>query len=245
MSHGKNKRLNDLKKNGLYYFILALDHSLTTGPIKGISSIDEMNKLVSDHNNRSVPSVVLNSGILDKLDVIYNKNIIIQMMGLPDTKIDFNKVRVTSLERAIFLGATAISVQLNINSKDINIAISTISLIVNEASKYGIPILFMLNHKDYASLDEFYYSIRVCVELGADLIKTRLPSDATIVSQIKPFTEKHPPLLLAGGEHTETFIDEVTISKKLGFQGVCIGRNIFQSSRPTDIINNIDAIYMG
>lgn len=241
MMWGKQKRLDALKKDGDYYLILALDHSLSYGPIEGIASISDINSRVQDAIDFSIPSVVLNAGIIDKLDVIYDNNIIVQMMGLPNiAKGNFNKVKIATIERAISLGATAISVQLNLKSEDLNQAVSNVSTIVNEANKYGLPVMFMLNHADYDSISEFSYSIRICVELGADIIKTKLPSKKDIKNKIEPFSKQHPPVVLAGGSPTNGFLQELKTSKSLGFRGACIGRNIFQSPEPRNIVELID-----
>lgn len=246
MLWGKERRLCKLKYNDNYYLILALDHSLTSGPIDGLNSIDEINQWTGCKNLFPIPSVVLNSGVIDKLDVIYKKNIIVQMMGLPDRlQGGFNKVKTTSIQRAISLGATAVSVQLNINSTDLNSAVRVISEIVDEASTYGLPVLFMLNHSDYKSAEEFAYAIRICAELGADLIKTRLPSSSEVINEIEPLTSKHPPVVIAGGCLSNKFGEELKKAKELGFKGVCIGRNLFQNKNPKNVLDLIDDVFGG
>jgi len=137
--------------------MLALDHGLTSGPIKGIKNLSNINNLIDDNKQ-------LNHGIIEKLNIFRRKRLIVQLMGLPSIYGGRqNKVRTCSLKRAIYLGATAVSVQINLKSIDLNKALIHIAEIVEQANDYGIPIMFMLNHSDYENADEFIYSIRVCI----------------------------------------------------------------------------------
>ncbi len=244
MLWSKERRLLKLQQGKRYFLIIALDHSLTSGPIKGIHSVREINGWVSDNSLLEIPSVVLNAGIIDKLDIIYKKNIIVQLMGLPDRlNSGVNKVQTATVKCAISLGATAVSVQLNLNSTDLNYAVTGISKIVDEAGIYGLPVLFMLNHPDYETAEEFSYAVRVCVELGADIIKTRIPSSLDERKKINPFTSSHPPVILAGGSISNAFESELVDAKEMGFSGVCVGRNIFQNTEPGERVKLIDSVF--
>lgn len=244
MLWSKERRLLKMQHDKRYLLILALDHSLTSGPIKGIYSIGEINNWVSDTNSLPIPSVVLNAGIVDKLNVVYKKNIIVQLMGLPDRlNAGVNKVHTSTVKRAISLGATAVSVQLNLNSTDLNFAVTGISKIVDEASLYGLPVLFMLNHPDYETAEEFSYAVRISAELGADIIKTRIPSNPEERKKVSPFTSLHPPVILAGGSISNTFERDLLDAKEMGFSGVCVGRNIFQNAKPEECVKLIDSVF--
>lgn len=242
-SWGKEKRLSKLKR-GSYYCILALDHSLTTGPIRGIDTIEDMNKWISFASKEGIPAVVLNPGIIDKLNIFEFPSIILQSMGLPN-KVNGNvsKPQIAKAERAISVDACAISVQINLNVIDLQIAIQTISDIVYQANNNHFPVLFMVNHADWATAADFNYALRICVELGADLIKVNLPSKIDCQKGIRCISPGHPPVLLAGGDLASNFSERVSTAFNLGFSGICIGRNIFQSENPEEILCSIDTIF--
>ena len=213
--------------------------SLPLGPIEGIQSIDKLSDWIEFGGNNNIPAIVLNSGVIDKLSVFSNPKIIIQSMGLPDKcKNKINKIPFSSIEKAIQVGASAVSVQINFQSENLQEGIQNISTIIYNCNKFHIPVLFMVNQIDWESSSEFEYAVRVCIELGADIVKITLPSDFKVCKKINPFPSQHPPVVLAGGTLSENIRDNLSLAKKLGFSGVCIGRNIFQNEKPINIFSN-------
>jgi len=88
--------------------------------------------------------------------------------------------------------------------------------------------------------------IRYSTELGADIIKVNLPKnkitdgDRKLLFQV---IENSPPVVLAGGSEFKNFEKVLSLAKDLGFSGVCIGRNIFLSDDPIEVLNQIDLIF--
>lgn len=239
---GKQRRLEKLKKNN-YFLILAMDHALSSGPITGINSIQNVNKWISFSEEDNIPAVVLNHRYIDNLDVFNKTNIVVQTMGLVKHEKSINKVPLTKVEDVALIDATAISVQINFNVENLENAMQDIANIVSEANKYHYPILFMVGNDDWENAEAFNYAVRVCTELGADLIKIHLPSDKIEREKLQAFGELEPKLLLAGGENMKDFEKRLIAAKKLGFQGVCVGRNIFQSETPIETLNIIDKVF--
>jgi class I fructose-bisphosphate aldolase len=245
MSWGKQCRLNKLKRNN-YYCLLAMDHALTMGPIDGISTIDQIIKNINFAAKFGVPSIVLNGGMVEQVDVFTEPHIVIQTMGLPNiAEPGVSKVPTWSVQTALSIGATAISVQLNLHNSDIQNAIQNIANLVYEANKFQLPVLFMLNHKDWDSSNEFEYAIRICIELGADLVKIALPIKDDIIYNINPISPKGPPVIMAGGDLTSSIIRRIRLARELGFKGICIGRNFFQNKSPDNLILSIDEVFEG
>ena len=240
-SWGKQRRLEKLKKEN-YYLILAMDHALSSGPIEGIDSVSNVDKWVKFSEENNLPAVVLNHRYVYNLKVFYKTNIVVQTMGLAKTKKSINKVPLANVEDMPLLDATAVSVQINLNSENLDEAIQDISNIVSQANRLNYPVLFMVGHDDWESAEAFNYAIRVCNELGADLIKIHLPSDENEIKKLKPFNPNEPALLLAGGKNMENFETRLQTAKALGFQGICLGRNIFQSESPKATLKIIDDI---
>lgn len=239
---GKQRRLQKLKKNG-YFLILAMDHALSSGPIEGIDTIDSVNSWIDFSEKEKIPAVVLNHRYIYNLDIFHETNIVVQTMGLTKSNRNINKVPLTNIDDIQMVDATAISIQINFEIDNLDEAIEDISKIVSKANSYQYPILFMVGNGDWEDANAFNYAVRVCSELGADLIKIHLPSNRDEIKKIKPFGKNEPPLLLAGGENMETFQERLTVAKNLGFQGVCVGRNIFQSKTPLKSLEIIDTVF--
>ena len=140
-SWGKVRRLNRLTRKN-YFCLLAMDHPLSLGPIKGIASVEEVNHWVTFSKDNHIPGVVLNSGIVDKLDVFDKPGIVIQTMGLPNrVQGNLSKVVTGQVEKAISLDAIALSVQINFSAHDLQKAIQIISNIVYQAERFSFPVL--------------------------------------------------------------------------------------------------------
>ena len=239
---GKSRRLEKLKKDN-YFLILAMDHALSNGPISGISTINDVNKWVQFSEENHLPAVVLNHRYIYNLDVFHKANIVVQTMGLTNTSGNINKVPLSNIEDIPLIDATAISIQINFESDNLDEAIQVISQIVSQANQYHYPVLFMVGNSDWKSAEDFNYAIRVCNELGADLIKIHLPSNANELKKLNSFNTNEPALLLAGGENMSNFEERLITAKNLGFQGICLGRNVFQNEQPLETLKIIENIF--
>jgi len=241
-SWGKQRRLEKLKRDN-YFLILAMDHALSSGPISGIDSVENVNKWITFSEENNIPAVVLNHQYVYKLDVFSKTNIVVQTMGLVKQSKNINKVPLSKVSSIPFIDGTAISVQINFNVQNIEKALEEISFIVDEANQYHYPVLFMVGHDDWESAEAFNYAVRACTELGADLIKIHLPSDVKECKKLQKFGEHEPKLLLAGGENMQDFEARLNFAKDIGFQGICLGRNIFQNETPKETLKIIDNIF--
>ncbi|HIP51117.1 MAG TPA: hypothetical protein EYG94_03430 [Campylobacterales bacterium] len=241
-SWGKQRRLEKLKKDN-YFLILAIDHALSSGPITGIDSVNNVNKLISFSEENNIPAVVLNHRYIYKLNVFHKTNIVVQTMGLVKHAKNINKVPLTKVSDVPLVDGAAISVQINFNAENLEEAIQDISAIVSEANLYHYPVLFMVGNDDWNSAEDFNYAVRVCAELGADFIKIHLPSNLDELKKLNIFDSNEPALLLAGGENMNNFEERLKSAKALGFQGICLGRNIFQSENPTETLEKIENIF--
>lgn len=241
-SWGKERRLNKLKKDN-YFLILAIDHALSSGPIEGINSVENVNNLISFSEENNIPAAVLNHRYIQHLDVFHKTNIVVQTMGLVKHKNNINKVPLAKVSDVPMIDATAISVQINFKADNIEKTIQDISAIVSEANLYHYPVLFMVGGDDWDSAEDFNYAIRVCTELGADLIKIHLPSNPDELKKLTSFGKSEPALLLAGGANMDNFKTRLTCAKKIGFQGICLGRNIFQNNSATETLKEIENIF--
>ena len=220
-----------------------MDHALSNGPISGIDSIVNVNKWISFSETYNIPAVVLNYRYIYNLEVFNKTNIVVQTMGLVKHKKNINKVPLVNIEDIALVDGTAISIQINFNSENLDEAIQDITKIVSKANRYDYPVMFMVGNSDWENAEAFNYAVRVCAELGADLIKIHLPSDPLTVKELRSFGIDEPVLLLAGGETMDNFQERISNAKALGFQGICLGRNIFQNETPNETLKMIDEVF--
>jgi DhnA family fructose-bisphosphate aldolase class Ia len=98
---------------------------------------------------------------------------------------------------------------------------------------------------DPASAEDVTKAIRVCHEMGADLIKV----PCALTALLRPTDEflrelQHsPPVLIAGGPKNSDIEIVVRSAKDIGFSGYCVGRNIFDSTDPQRVAGVLRSIF--
>ncbi|MBT4723066.1 hypothetical protein HOB30_04865, partial [Candidatus Falkowbacteria bacterium] len=116
--------------------------------------------------------------------------------------------------------------------------------LVNEAEKYGIPVLAVTAVGKELGKDARYLSLacRMAAEQGAHIVKTYYCENFEKVVQSCPV-----PIIVAGGKKIpERDALQLTYNSiKAGAVGVDIGRNVWQSEHPVAMIRAVRSIVHG
>ncbi len=226
-----------------------MDHGLTMGTIEGLENITEMvDKVALGGAN----AVVMHSGMVGAGHRQYGKDIglIIHLSGATDLAPNPNrKVLVCSVERALKMGADAVSIHINIGADEEPEMLQDFSKAVEASRKWGIPLLAMMYPRGQKITDEndpdvVNIAVRAGVELGADIVKTNYTGNIDTFKEIVNGVN-HIPVIIAGGpkiDTTEELFQMVYDSIQAGGAGIAFGRNIFQSKEPTKMVNAISKI---
>jgi len=243
----KSRRLRRLQKNG-YYQIFALDHGLTSGVASELIEINDWLKFSAKNN---IASFVTSKGVAQLIQENSATSLILQTIGTPqilDTH--STKVQVASIHEAVRLGADAIAVRLDFQQdKELPERVAEMSKLIEQAHNYSYPVLLMAGNIIYSGKNDMRILldiIRYSTELGADIIKVNLPKNKLSKENLKLLSDvvrNSPPIVIAGGGKTAEFIKTLELAKSVGFSGVCIGRNIFTASKPTDVLEQINAVF--
>jgi DhnA family fructose-bisphosphate aldolase class Ia len=145
---------------------------------------------------------------------------------------------VTSVEHALRLGATAVSVHVNLASESEPDMLRDLGRVSDQCEFWGVPLLAMMYVRDGSRESEFdpgkvAHAARVAEELGADLVKVNYPGSVEFLAQV--VSAVSIPVIIAGGPKTGSVKDLLqTIADALsaGARGVAIGRNIFEDEQP-------------
>jgi len=228
--------------------IVPMDHGVSIGPVKGII---KMAQTIDEVASGGANAVLMHKGMVGSGHRGYGRDIglIIHLSAStalgPDPN---NKVLVTSVEKAIKLGADAVSVHVNVGSErepEMLIKLGTISEICDD---WGMPLIAMMyprgkNIENEHDPEVVKLASRAGAELGADIIKTNYTGDP---DSFKEVIEGCPvPLVIAGGPKVETdeeLLQMVKNSVDVGGAGVAIGRNIFQAKFPQKTTRAISEI---
>lgn len=247
---GKNIRLERIfDRKSKKTIIIPMDHGLTMGTIAGLEDIAAMvDKVALGGAN----AVLMHSGMVGPGHRQYGKDIglIIHLSGATNLSPDPNrKVLVCSVERALKMGADAVSIHINIGADDEPEMLQDAHKVVEKSREWGIPLIAMMYPRGKKITDEndpsvVNIAVRAGVELGADIVKTNYTGDINTFKEIIKGV-KHIPVIIAGGSKMDTvpeLLQMVYDSIVAGGAGVAFGRNVFQSKDPTKLVYLISKI---
>jgi putative autoinducer-2 (AI-2) aldolase len=147
----------------------------------------------------------------------------------------------TSIEEALRLNASGIGMSIFVGAKNEDRTISNLGRLINEAQRYGMPVLAVTAVGREMGRDARYLGLacRIAAEMGANFVKTYYCEDFYKVVEGCPV-----PIVMAGGKKIpERDALQMTFNAiKEGAAGVDMGRNIFQSDNPVGMIKAIRAI---
>lgn len=237
---GKDIRLNRILKNGKMLCV-PMDHGISSGPLEGIKDI---NKFIYDTENSGLTCILVNKGIIKILSRPINIGLIAHMSGSTSLGPDPNKkVLLGSVKEAIRLGADAVSLHINIGSKEEPMMLYSLGLIADECNEWSVPLIAMMyprgeNIKNPNDPTIISHAARIGAEAGADIVKTIYTGN---IDTFREVIKSCPvPIVIAGGPASKTSNDTLEMcygAIQAGAKGVTFGRNIFEYPNPNKIIN--------
>jgi putative autoinducer-2 (AI-2) aldolase len=148
---------------------------------------------------------------------------------------------VCSIEDAIRLNVSAVAFSILIGQSFERDTLLGFTQIIDEANRYGIPVLAVTAVGKGLGKDAKYLSLasRIAAELGASIVKTYFCKDFEKVIETCPV-----PVVIAGGKKLPEMeaIQMAYDAIQTGAAGVDMGRNIFQSSDPVGMIKAVGAV---
>jgi len=218
--------------------IVPMDHGVSVGPVAGIT---DMAAAIDEVASGGANAVIEHKGMVGKGHRGYGSDIglIIHLSASTDLGPDpDHKVIVTSVEKALKLGADAVSIHVNVGSEKEPEMLSQLGMISETCDEWGMPLIAMMYPRGKKitsehSVDVVKLAARAGAELGADIIKTNYTGDPNTFKEV---VDGCPvPVVIAGGPMVGTdreLLEMVKNSVDVGGAGVAIGRNIFQAPSP-------------
>ena len=249
MMIGKKIRLERIINRHTGRTVIApMDHGVSNGPMKGIIDID---KTVESISQGGADAILMHKGIVAQGHRGYGNDLglIIHLSASTSLSPDpNNKVTVTSVEKAIQLGADAVSVHVNIGSETEPQMLQELGQISEICSQWGIPLLAMMYPRGQKITSEtdvnmVKHAARVGSELGVDIVKTNYTGDPSSFEEV--VEGALVPVVIAGGPKVDTDEELLQMAKEsvdVGGAGVAFGRNIFQAENPGKITKAISEV---
>lgn len=249
MMIGKKIRLERIINRHTGRTVIApMDHGVSNGPMKGIIDID---KTVESISQGGADAILMHKGIVEQGHRGYGKDIGLIVHLSASTSLapnPNNKVIVTSVEKAMQLGADAVSVHVNLGSETESEMLQELGEISETCSYWGIPLLAMMYPRGQKVENEHdvelvKHAARVGSELGVDIVKTNYTGDPDSFKEV--VEGALVPVVIAGGPKVDTdeeLLQMVKDSIEVGGAGVAFGRNLFQAENPGKITKAISEV---
>jgi len=236
MVFGKQVRLNRITKNGRMLCV-PMDHSFTIGPVAGLEDPEEMIRKVA---RGGATAFLVQKGIVKALQKPANIGMIMHISASTNLSPSPNrKMLNSSVLEGLRLGVDAISVHINMGSKEEPEMLEQLGMVADQCDDYQVPFIAMMyprgeNVKDPADPETVAHVARVGAESGADIVKTVYTGDSKSFREV---VRKCPvPVVLAGGVKVDTDAKILKLAHDVmeaGAIGVTFGRNVFQHPEPT------------
>ena len=199
MVSGKDVRFDRITSKGKMLCI-PMDHSLTLGPIRGLEDPEEAIAKVA---RGGATSFLVHKGVIKSLSRPPSIGMILHLSAstslgpTPD-----RKVLVSSVEEGVRLGADAISIHVNIGSRDEPEMLQQLGQVADACDIFQLPFIAMMyprgeSIKDPSDPDTVAHVARIGAEGGADVVKTVYTGSS---ESFRKVVRGCPvPVVLAGG----------------------------------------------
>jgi len=219
--------------------MLAVDHGYFQGPTTGLRDFKKsIAPLVPHADCLFITRGMLRTSITPKIDT----SICLRVSGGPSILRELsNEDITTSIEEAVRLNASGVGMSIFVGAVNEDRSISNLGRLVNEAERYGMPVLAITAVGREMARDARYLGLacRIAAEIGAHIVKTYYCEEFYKIVEGCPV-----PIVMAGGKKIpeKEALQMTANAIKEGASGVDMGRNIFQSDNPVGMMKAIRAI---
>ena len=239
MVFGRDIRLARILNEGKMLCI-PMDHGISNGPIKGL---EDIHTVIYECSSAGLTCVLVNKGIIKSMPRPPNIGIIAHFSASTSIGPAPNrKILIGSVEEAIRLGADAVSLHINIGSKEEPEMLQKLGMISDKCDEWSVPLVAMMyprgeNIKNPHDPEIVAHAARVGAEAGADVVKAVYTGDPASFRRVVRGCPV--PIVIAGGPKANTdreILEMCEGAMMAGAKGVTFGRNIFQHKNPPTIV---------
>lgn len=247
MVFGRDIRLARILNEGKMLCI-PMDHGISNGPIKGL---EDIHSVIYECSSAGLTCVLVNKGIIKSMPRPPNIGLIAHFSASTSIGPAPNrKILIGTVEEAIRLGADAVSLHINIGSKEEPEMLQKLGIISDKCDEWSVPLVAMMyprgeNIKNPHDPEIVAHAARVGAEAGADVVKTVYTGDPASFRRVVRGCPV--PIVIAGGPKANTdreILEMCEGAMMAGAKGVTFGRNIFQHKNPPTIVRALYKIIL-
>jgi fructose-bisphosphate aldolase/2-amino-3,7-dideoxy-D-threo-hept-6-ulosonate synthase len=247
MTIGKSMRLKRVIDPAGVSIICALDHGMTSPSF--LEPLADIASRVAETVAGGANVIMMSKGMIRVAEPVFSRQTSLAMLLSASATPEGSRpevVQIGQVEEALRLGADAVVLFTALGGETEAGMIEILSSVGRECEVLGMPFIAEAEFPTtYASVEElkqqygFEYlrrNVRLCAELGADIVKTNWPGDAASFAKLVEATSGIP-VVLAGGSRLEDheLLLRMEQAVEAGAIGCSVGRNIFMHRSPESI----------
>lgn len=243
MSTAKTIRMNHIFASDGRAVVIAMDHGLPAmSPLGGLKT---PGRLLQQIKAGGADAILTTPGIAARFAADIGKlGLIIRLDGGATTLGNGlgNMQLIASVEDALRLGADAVAVMGFCGTPDESDSLRTLGQVATECRTLGVALMaemLPLGYQGKPNVEQVTLTARIGAELGADIIKTKYVGTPETFTEV---TETcFAPVLVLGGsaKSPSAVMTEIHDALAAGSAGVAIGRNVWQSETPAEIVREM------
>jgi fructose-bisphosphate aldolase/2-amino-3,7-dideoxy-D-threo-hept-6-ulosonate synthase len=254
MTTGKAMRLKRVIDPAGVSIICALDHGMTSPTF--LEPLADIAARATETIAGGANVIMMSKGMIRVAEPAFTRETSLAMLLSASATPDEARpeiVQIGEVEEALRIGADAVVLFTALGGETEATMIDILASVGRECEALGMPFIAEAEFPTtYASVEElkqqfgFEYlrrNVRLCAELGADIVKTNWPGDAESFAKLVEATSGIP-VVLAGGSRLEDqeLLTRMEQAVGAGAIGCSVGRNIFMHSSPEAVTRALSRV---
>jgi fructose-bisphosphate aldolase/2-amino-3,7-dideoxy-D-threo-hept-6-ulosonate synthase len=243
MALGKRMRLKRVIDPAGVSIICALDHGMTSPTF--LDPLAKVRERTAEAISGGANVIMMSKGMIRQCEPPFRPDTALALLlsASANPGPDGRVVQVAEVEEACRLGADAVVLFVALAGAAEEEMIRSLACVGGECERLGMPFIaeaeFPTTYatveelKDAYGFDYLVRNVRLCAELGADVVKTNWPGDAHSFARLVAATAG-VPCVLAGGSRIgdAELLNRMEQAMNAGAIGCSVGRNIFMHAHP-------------
>jgi fructose-bisphosphate aldolase / 2-amino-3,7-dideoxy-D-threo-hept-6-ulosonate synthase len=244
---GKRMRVKRLIDRDGVSIICALDHGMTSP--RFLEPLADIEARAREAVAGGANAIMISKGMCRIAEPAFAPDTAVCMLLSASSRPQNDRpdiVAIAQVEEALRLGADAVVLYVSLEGDDEPRMLQTLAEAGRECERLGMPLIAEAEFPTtYASVEGlasqygFEYlqrNVRLCAELGADLIKTNWSGDGESFGRLVDCANGLPVVLAGGSRISDAeLLERQEAAMLAGAIGCSVGRNIFMHERPEAI----------
>jgi len=254
VSTGKRMRMKRVVDPSGVSIICALDHGMTSPTF--LEPLAAIRERTAEAVAGGANVIMMSKGMIRQAEPAFSRETSLALLLSASANAGEERpsvVQVAEVEEAVRLGADAVVLFVALSGESEAGMIRTLAGVGEACERLGMPLIaeaeFPTTYATVEDLAEAYgfdylaRNVRLCAELGADIVKTNWPGSGEAFGRLVEATAE-VPVVLAGGSRVEDreLLERMQAAIGAGGIGCSVGRNIFMHRDPEAITRALSRV---